>query len=59
MLEKEVLIPALMPSIAVKIPTKAIIPIEIMSAVIMALNLFPLMEVRAILRFSDKVIDFG
>jgi len=55
MLEKFLLIDDLIPSIAVRIPTKAVIPIEIIKAVITALNIFPLIEVKEIFIFSAKV----
>jgi hypothetical protein len=51
-LVKLLLIDPLMASIAEEIPTKAVIPKKIISIVIYALNLFPLMESVATLIFS-------
>jgi hypothetical protein len=44
------------PSMAVKIPTNAIIPIEMINAVIIARVLLALMEVKAIDMFSANVM---
>jgi len=46
------LVCCLMPSIAVKMPTSAIMPIAIISAVSDVRNLFPLIEVKAMIMFS-------
>jgi hypothetical protein len=56
MLEKVLFNELLMASIEVKIPTKAIIPMDIISAVITALVLLAPMEVKAIFIFSVSVI---
>jgi hypothetical protein len=48
----------LIPSIAVSMPTRAMIPMDIINAVIVARVLLPLMECKAILITSINFTDF-